>query len=92
MAVARLPDCKIGTVDKFQTGGAGRHLFGDQLFAEEAPRGMKFLYHPNRLNGFQPGLLRSSWSPIRKSLTRIAIPRTDELGHWVLPYSEFVRN
>ena len=46
-----LPECRIGTVDKFQGQEAPVVIYSvTSSSADEAPRGMKFLYHPNRLN------------------------------------------
>jgi uncharacterized protein len=47
----RLPGMKIGTVDKFQGQEAAVVIYSmTSSSAEEAPRGMSFLYRPNRLN------------------------------------------
>jgi len=46
-----MPECRIGTVDKFQGQEAPVVIYSvTSSSADEAPRGMKFLYHPNRLN------------------------------------------
>lgn len=48
---ARLPEARIGTVDKFQGQEAPVVICSlTTSSAEEAPRGMEFLYSPNRLN------------------------------------------
>jgi predicted RecB family nuclease len=47
----RLPGFRIGTVDKFQGQEAAVAIYSmTSSSAEEAPRGMSFLYNPNRLN------------------------------------------
>lgn len=47
----RLPDFDIGTVDKFQGQEAPVIIYSVACSSpEEAPRGMDFLYSPNRLN------------------------------------------
>jgi uncharacterized protein len=47
----RLPSIKIGTVDKFQGQEAPIVIYSmTSSSAEDAPRGMSFLYNPNRLN------------------------------------------
>lgn len=47
----RLPDIKVGTVDKFQGMEAPVVIYSMASSSpEEAPRGMDFLYDPNRLN------------------------------------------
>ncbi len=49
--VERLPDIRIGTVDKFQGQEAPVVIYSMTSSShEEAPRGMSFLYNPNRLN------------------------------------------
>jgi predicted RecB family nuclease len=46
-----LPDMRIGTVDKFQGLEAPVVIYSmTSSSAEDAPRGMSFLYNPNRLN------------------------------------------
>ncbi|MEQ9230304.1 MAG: C-terminal helicase domain-containing protein, partial [Cyclobacteriaceae bacterium] len=46
-----LPDLKIGTVDKFQGQEAPVVIYSmTSSSPEDAPRGMSFLYNPNRLN------------------------------------------
>jgi len=46
-----LPNCRVGTVDKFQGQEAAIVIYSTTCSsAEEAPRGMTFLYSPNRLN------------------------------------------
>jgi superfamily I DNA and/or RNA helicase len=46
-----LPDMRIGTVDKFQGLEAPVVIYSmTSSSAEDAPRGMRFLYNPNRLN------------------------------------------
>ena len=46
-----LPQCRIGTVDKFQGQEAPVSIYSMATSsAEEAPRGMEFLYSLNRLN------------------------------------------
>jgi uncharacterized protein len=46
-----LPDIKVGTVDKFQGKEAPVVIYSMASSSpEEAPRGMSFLYDPNRLN------------------------------------------
>ena len=48
---ARLPEARIGTVDKFQGQEAPVVICSLTTSSpEEAPRGMEFLYSPNRLN------------------------------------------
>ena len=48
---ARLPEVRIGTVDKFQGQEAPVVICSLTTSSlEEAPRGMEFLYSPNRLN------------------------------------------
>jgi len=49
---ARLPDgARVGTVDKFQGQQAPIVIYSmTSSSAEDAPRGMSFLYNPNRLN------------------------------------------
>ena len=48
---ARLPEARIGTVDKFQGQEAAVVICSLTTSSpEEAPRGMAFLYSPNRLN------------------------------------------
>jgi predicted RecB family nuclease len=47
----RVPGAKVGTVDKFQGQEAPVVIYSmASSSAEEAPRGMEFLYSPNRLN------------------------------------------
>ena len=46
-----LPGLRIGTVDKFQGQEAPISIYSMATSsADEAPRGMEFLYSPNRLN------------------------------------------
>ena len=48
---ARLPEARIGTVDKFQGQEAPVVICSLTTSSpEDAPRGMEFLYSPNRLN------------------------------------------
>jgi superfamily I DNA and/or RNA helicase len=48
---SRLPEAHIGTVDKFQGQEAPVVICSLTTSSpEEAPRGMEFLYSPNRLN------------------------------------------
>ncbi|MBV6640911.1 MAG: TM0106 family RecB-like putative nuclease [Cyclobacteriaceae bacterium] len=47
----RLPECRIGTVDKFQGKQAPIVIYSmTSSSPEDAPRGMSFLYDPHRLN------------------------------------------
>jgi superfamily I DNA and/or RNA helicase len=47
----RLPEARIGTVDKFQGQEAPIAIYSlTSSSPEDAPRGMEFLYNPNRLN------------------------------------------
>lgn len=47
----RLPDARVGTVDKFQGQEAPITIFSMATSSHaDAPRGMEFLYSPNRLN------------------------------------------
>jgi uncharacterized protein len=47
----RLPGIRVGTVDKFQGQEAPVVIYSmASSSAEDAPRGMSFLYNPNRLN------------------------------------------
>ena len=47
----RLPEMRIGTVDKFQGQEAPIVIYSmTSSSPEDAPRGMSFLYNPNRLN------------------------------------------
>jgi uncharacterized protein len=47
----RLPDLRIGTVDKFQGKEAPIVIFSmTSSTTQDAPRGMNFLFSPNRLN------------------------------------------
>lgn len=47
----RLPDLRVGTVDKFQGQEAPVVIYSaTSSSAQDAPRGMSFLYEPNRLN------------------------------------------
>lgn len=47
----RLPGYRIGTVDKFQGQEAAIVIYSmTSSSADDAPRGMSFLYNPNRLN------------------------------------------
>ena len=47
----RIPNIEIGTVDKFQGQEAAVILYSlASSSPEDAPRGMEFLYSPNRLN------------------------------------------
>jgi uncharacterized protein len=47
----RLPGCRIGTVDKFQGQEAAVVIYSmTSSSPQDAPRGMSFLYNPNRLN------------------------------------------
>jgi len=49
--LARMPDAKIGTVDKFQGQEAAVVIYSLTTSSpEDAPRGMEFLYSLNRLN------------------------------------------
>ncbi len=49
--IERLPDINIGTVDKFQGQEAAVVIYSmTSSSPEDAPRGMNFLYSPNRLN------------------------------------------
>ena len=46
-----MPDCRIGTVDKFQGKEAPIVIYSmTSSSPEDAPRGMSFLYDPHRLN------------------------------------------
>src|SRR5690606_29816226 len=48
---AALPEMRIGTVDKFQGQEAAIVIYSVTCSsADDAPRGMQFLYSPNRLN------------------------------------------
>lgn len=47
----KLPGCRIGTVDKFQGQEAAVVIYSmTSSSSQDAPRGMSFLYNPNRLN------------------------------------------
>lgn len=47
----RLPEARVGTVDKFQGQEAPITIFSMATSSHaDAPRGMDFLYSPNRLN------------------------------------------
>jgi uncharacterized protein len=47
----KLPGCRIGTVDKFQGQEAAIVIYSMTSSSQnDAPRGMSFLYNPNRLN------------------------------------------
>ena len=47
----KLPDVRVGTVDRFQGQEAPVVIYSmTSSSAEDAPRGMSFLYNPNRLN------------------------------------------
>jgi predicted RecB family nuclease len=47
----RLPGCRVGTVDKFQGQEAAVVIYSmTSSTAQDVPRGMNFLYNPNRLN------------------------------------------
>jgi uncharacterized protein len=47
----KLPGCRIGTVDKFQGQEAAVAIYSmSSSSAGDAPRGMNFLFNPNRLN------------------------------------------
>jgi uncharacterized protein len=47
----KLPGCRIGTVDKFQGQEAAIVIYSmTSSSSHDAPRGMSFLYNPNRLN------------------------------------------
>jgi uncharacterized protein len=49
--IERLPGMRVGTVDKFQGQEAPVVIYSMTSSShEEAPRGMNFLYNPNRLN------------------------------------------
>jgi predicted RecB family nuclease len=49
--VERLPDAKVGTVDKFQGQEAAVVIYSmTTSSSEDAPRGMEFLYNLNRFN------------------------------------------
>jgi uncharacterized protein len=49
--IERLPDMRIGTVDKFQGKEAPVVIYSmTSSSTEDAPRGMTFLFSPNRLN------------------------------------------
>ncbi|HEU5145382.1 MAG TPA: C-terminal helicase domain-containing protein, partial [Chryseosolibacter sp.] len=49
--IERLPDMRIGTVDKFQGKEAPIVIYSmTSSTTEDAPRGMTFLFSPNRLN------------------------------------------
>jgi superfamily I DNA and/or RNA helicase len=51
LAAAGLPGARVGTVDKFQGQEAAVSIYAmGSSTAEEAPRGMEFLYSLNRLN------------------------------------------
>jgi uncharacterized protein len=46
-----MPDIHIGTVDKFQGGEAAVVIYSmASSSVEDAPRGMSFIFAPNRLN------------------------------------------
>jgi predicted RecB family nuclease len=46
-----LPECRVGTVDKFQGQEAAIVIYSmTSSSAQDAPRGMNFLFNPNRLN------------------------------------------
>jgi uncharacterized protein len=47
----KLPECRIGTVDKFQGQEAAVVIYSmASSTSQDVPRGMNFLYNPNRLN------------------------------------------
>lgn len=47
----RLPQCRVGTVDKFQGQEAAIVVYSmTSSTSQDVPRGMNFLYNPNRLN------------------------------------------
>ena len=47
----RLPGARVGTVDKFQGQEAAVVIYSmTTSTADDAPRGMEFLYNPNRFN------------------------------------------
>src|SRR3546814_7134604 len=49
--IERMPDMRIGTVDKFQGKEAPIVIYSmTSSTTEDAPRGMTFLFSPNRLN------------------------------------------
>jgi uncharacterized protein len=49
--MARLPQANVGTVDKFQGQQAAVVIYSMTTSTpEDAPRGMEFLYNPNRFN------------------------------------------
>ena len=49
--IETLPDMRIGTVDKFQGQEAPVVIYSmTSSSPQDAPRGMEFLYSPNRLN------------------------------------------
>ena len=78
----RLPGTRVGTVDKFQGQEAPVVIYSmTSSSAEDAPRGMSFLYSPNRLN---VATSRAKCICILVGTTRLMEPdcRTPEQMRW----------
>jgi predicted RecB family nuclease len=78
----RLPGVRVGTVDKFQGQEAPAVIYSmTSSSAEDAPRGMSFLYSPNRLN---VATSRAKCICILVGTTRLMEPecRTPEQMRW----------
>jgi hypothetical protein len=76
---ARLPEARIGTVDKFRGQEAPVVICSLTTSSpEEAPRGMAFLYSPNRLNvAVSRAKARASWSAAAAVRAGVPQPGTD---------------
>jgi len=92
----KIPDVKIGTVDKFQGQQAPVVIYSMTASSiEDAPRGMGFLFNPNRLNVAtsrakcicilvaSPRLLESECHTIDQMKWANALCRFGEMATWI---------